>query len=93
MAGAQRVGSVGEQLDVGETAAERDEVPGAIDIRHRLEQADDAPREQDRERKEGRRSPERTPVTPDKGRGPERQRKRRDCAYSPAAAGVEQLVR
>ena len=93
MTGAQRVGSVGEQLDVGETAAERDEVPGAIDIRHRLEQADDAPREQHRERKEGRRSPVRAPVAPDKGRAPERQRNRRDRADGPTATGMEQLVR
>src|SRR6185369_3046352 len=93
MAGAQRVGSVGEQLDVGETAAERDEVPGAIDVGHGLEQADDAPREQHRERKESCWSPERTPVAPDEGRGPERQRNGRDCANGPTAARVEQLIR
>ena len=93
MTGAQPIGSVGEQLDVGETAAERDQVPGAIDVGHGLEQADDAPGEQHGDRKESSRSPECAPVAPDKGRGPERQRNCRDCADGPTPAGVEQLVR
>ncbi len=47
---AQRIGPVGEQLDVRETAAERPEIPRAVDVRHGLEQADDADREQRRRR-------------------------------------------
>lgn len=93
MGGAQLVGSIGEQLDVGETAAERDEVPGAVDIRYGLEQADQAPGEQHRDRKKCRRSAERAPVAPDKRRGPERQRSGRDCANGPTTARVQQLVR
>ena len=93
MSGAQRIGSVGEQLDIGEAAAERGEVPRAIDIRHGLEQADDAPGEQHRERKESCRSPQCAPVAPDEGRSPERQRSRCDCANGPTTASVQQLVR
>jgi hypothetical protein len=92
MAAAQRVGSVGEQLDVRKTAAERDEVPRAVDIRQVLEQAHDAPREQHREREKCRGSPQCAPVGLEQRRGQERQRNGHDCADGPAAARVQHLV-
>ena len=42
----QRIGPVREQLDVRKTAAEWREVPRTVDVRHGLEQADHADREQ-----------------------------------------------
>jgi hypothetical protein len=92
MAGPQGIGAVREQLDVRETTAERDEVPGAIDVGHALEQADDAPREDDRDRKECRGSPQSTPVALDEGRAQERECDRHDDADRPAATRVQQLV-
>ena len=92
MGGPQRIGPVGEQLDVRETAAERREIPGAVDVGHSLEQADHAHREQHRDREKCGRSPQCAQVALDERRYPERQRQSHDCADGPAAAGVQQLV-
>ena len=92
-ANTQCVGSVGEQLDVREAAAECSEVPWAVDVRQRLEQADRAHRQQDRHREKDSGSAQGAPVALDKCRDPERQRQRNHGADSPASAGVNQLVR
>jgi hypothetical protein len=48
----QRVRPVGEQFDEWEAAAERREIPRAVDVRQCLEQADHSDREDCRDREE-----------------------------------------
>ena len=83
-AGTQRIGPVGEELDVRETAAEQREVPRAIDVRQRLEQADDADRQQRADREECGRPAQLAPVALDKGRDPAGPATERSARESPS---------
>jgi hypothetical protein len=90
--GAQRVRAVGEQLDVREPSAERHEIPGTVDVGHRLEQPDDADREDGGDREVRGRPPQRTPGGAHVRGDPEEQRQHYQHADRPASAGVHQLV-
>jgi len=91
-AGTQGIRPVGEQLDVREMSAERDEVPRAVDIRERLEHSDHADREQCRDREECSRPSQRTQVTFETGQDPEAEGASDHRTDRPAAASVDQLV-
>lgn len=90
--GPQGSGSVPEQLDVREPAAERREIPRAVDVGQRLEQADDADRQQRGDQEVGCRPAQLTPVAFDAARDPEGQHDCEQHADCPATARVQQLV-
>jgi hypothetical protein len=92
MSGTQSIGPVAEQLDVREAAAKGREVPWAVDVGQRLEQADDADRQQRGNQEVSGRPAQLTPVALDPGRNPERQHYRQQHADRPASARVQQLI-
>ena len=89
---AQRVGTVAEQLDEGKPPAELPQIPWAVDVRHRLEQADDADRQQRRNDEVRGRAAQHAQALIETRRRQQRERHGNDCAYEPAAASVDELI-